>query len=348
MTIALHPKEATSLIGHENLIANILKNIDDDKLHHAWLLTGPKGVGKSTFAYQFIRHLLSPHQESGPSLFGDAPLASSFSWTDQVNRLVESNSHPDLKVIEYDAATAEKKEIGVDEVRAAINFLYLTSFEGGKRIILIDAVDDLNRNAANALLKALEEPPASAHIILISHQPGLLLPTIKSRCRQLAFGPLNDADITSYLRRRFHSATEEDIALAVAAGRGSLGESIHWLTPDIHDLMADMADIFAKLPSFNHSAALGFSTKIAGKNYTKHYNHFAQLLPWLLHQAVLLKTGQADGAKQPSLVKQFSTSFSIEDCMKSWEKVSEILKRAEVANLDKKESVMQVLRAVAN
>lgn len=193
------PRENPSLFGHEEAQKRFLHEFNRGMIHHAYLMTGHKGIGKATLAYRFARFLLSQGalkaaEEPSMSLFGEpetptgaAPAPSlDMSAEEPLFRRVATGSHTDLLVLApaYDAKKhIEKSTITVDEARKIPEFLSLTPAEGEWRVVIVDAVDQLNVNAANALLKILEEPPERAILLLICHSPGGILPTIKSRCR---------------------------------------------------------------------------------------------------------------------------------------------------------------------
>jgi DNA polymerase-3 subunit delta' len=163
-------------------------------MHHAWLLTGPKGVGKATLAYRFARALLSS------KLIGPRPLDCD--PEDPIARRIAAGSHPDIFVLrrETNEKTGKaKRDITADDARELSGFFSLAPSEGGYRVAIVDAVDDLNRHAANALLKTLEEPPQRAVLLLVCHAPGGALATIRSRCRRLALRPLSDAEMRQAL-----------------------------------------------------------------------------------------------------------------------------------------------------
>jgi len=195
------PRENHRLFGHEAAEQQFQQEFAAGKTHHAYLMTGPKGIGKATLAYRFARHILATgmveakkQQEVGFSLFGDEPSpagAISLETTpdDPLFRRIAAGSHTDLLVVSpaYDKKKdTEKNIISVEDARKVPEFLSLTPAEGAWRVVIVDAVDQLNTNAANALLKILEEPPAQAILLLVCHEPGAILPTIRSRCRKFA------------------------------------------------------------------------------------------------------------------------------------------------------------------
>ncbi len=183
---APHPRETFSFVGHEAEEQALLDGLRGGRMHHAWLLAGAKGLGKATLAYRFARLAL------GAARTGPRPL--DVDPEDQIARRIAAQSHPDLFVLRRGINDRGKprREIAVDDARELGAFFSLAPSEGGMRVAIIDAVDDLNRNAANAILKTLEEPPARSVLLLVCHAPGAILPTIRSRCRRLALRPVSD------------------------------------------------------------------------------------------------------------------------------------------------------------
>jgi DNA polymerase-3 subunit delta' len=196
--------------GHDAAKREFLSGVQSGRLHHGWLLRGPRGVGKARLALQFAMHLLS-----GDNASLSANDASA------VGRLVTAGSHPDLRVIRrpVDDNGKQKSEIPVESLRALSDFFALRPALGGWRVAIIDAVDELNRHGANAILKTLEEPPARAVLFLISHGERLLLPTIRSRCHAVRCGPLTEADTLSALMMAGHEAAEAEKLARLAPGR---------------------------------------------------------------------------------------------------------------------------------
>jgi len=176
-----HPRERIDLSRIDGQAAAFEHALAVGRLHHAWLLTGPEGLGKASFAYRAARRLLGAKPADGFGPLGSDP-------ADKVFRLIASQSHPDLLVLER-GGEGGRKVIPVDEARRLPEFFAKAPALGPFRVAIIDAVDDFNANGANAVLKTLEEPSGRGVLFLVSHAPGRLLPTIRSRCRTLAFRP---------------------------------------------------------------------------------------------------------------------------------------------------------------
>ncbi len=214
-----HPRDVYAYERGEAVEAAFADALARGRLHHGWLLTGPEGIGKSTFAYRAARRLLgaAPHPEHGP--LGASP-------QDPVSRQVAARSHPDLMVLERVGEDGKaRKVIPVDDARRLPEFFSKSPSMGGWRVAIVDAVDDMNPNAANALLKTLEEPPERGVLFLISHAPGGLLPTIRSRCRRLRFGSWPEAEVAAFVEGRAEVSAEDALNLA-RMSRGSPGRAL--------------------------------------------------------------------------------------------------------------------------
>ncbi|WP_396593317.1 DNA polymerase III subunit delta' [Brevundimonas sp. R86498] len=214
-----HPRDRFDLKPSLEAETAFVDAQDRGRLHHAWLLCGPEGVGKATFAYRAARRLLgaAPDPTRGP--LGARP-------DDAVSQLVSARSHPDLLVLERLVEGGKtKKSISVEQARDLPEFFSKSPSQATHRVAIIDTADDLNINAANALLKVLEEPPERGVLFLISHAPGRLLPTIRSRCRRLAFPPWPQAEVAA-LVRRMTDLPEDEAERIAGMARGSPGAAL--------------------------------------------------------------------------------------------------------------------------
>ena len=215
-----HPREVYDLIGQDDALARAARVVRSGRPPHGLMLAGPAGIGKATLAYRIARYVLRYGATS------DGPADLSVPQSDIVSRQIEAQSHPGLLVLKrpVDEKTGRVKTVvSVNEIRRLGGFFGLTSAGGGWRVAIIDAADDMNDNAANALLKVLEEPPARSLLILISHAPGRQLPTIRSRCQRLDMKPLADAVLTAALAQRLPDMSADDRAALVRLAEGSLG-----------------------------------------------------------------------------------------------------------------------------
>jgi len=204
----VHPRDVYGFEHGEAVEQAFLEALDRGRLHHAWLLTGPEGVGKATFAFRAARRLLGAAPDQRFGLLGSSP-------SHPVSLQVAARSHPDLMVLERAVEGGKpRKVIPVDEARKLPEFFSKSPSSAPYRVAIVDAVDDMNANAANALLKTLEEPPERGVLFLISHAPGGLLPTIRSRCRRLRFAPWDEADVAGFVSSHAGANAEDAIRLA--------------------------------------------------------------------------------------------------------------------------------------
>ncbi|MCY6380759.1 DNA polymerase III subunit delta' [Hoeflea prorocentri] len=223
---AIPPSQNTRLFGHEQACAFLADAYRSDHLHHAILLEGPEGIGKATLAYRFAYHLLM-HEDpkTAPAALADPDLASPV-----IRQVAGGASHNLLHLARpLDTKTGRvKSAITVDEVRRAGHFLSQTSGSGNWRIVIVDPADDMNRSAANAILKILEEPPKKSLFLVLSHAPGKLLPTIRSRCMPLRLTPLNDQQMREGLAHLELSDHQEPqiVDAVIRHSEGSLSNAI--------------------------------------------------------------------------------------------------------------------------
>lgn len=252
---APHPRHAESVIGHQDSIAHFLTAARSGRLHHGWLITGPRGTGKATLAWALSRWLLSEQ----PDLDLDASLHS------PIARRISALSEPRLQLIRrpVDEKTGRLRgEITVEEIRKLLSFFHMSAAEGGRRVAIIDAADEMNTSAANALLKILEEPPKDAIIFLISHQPARLLPTIRSRCRELRLSPLSPCEIGEVLARLDTPGDPEKLA---ALSGGSAGEALRLTGQNGIELYQRLVDLFASSSQMDRRKAAALAETAAAR-----------------------------------------------------------------------------------
>ena len=199
---APHPRATQVTFGHGAQEAAFLQSFASGRLHHAWMLTGPKGVGKATLAWRMARFLLATPEDDGGMFAAPPPASLDIPADNPVARRLLQLAEPRhflLRRGPNDKETALSQVISVDQVRKMKSFFALSAADGGRRTAIIDSLDEMNPNAANALLKLLEEPPANVTLLLIAHQPARLLPTIRSRCREVRLQPLGAQDLADAL-----------------------------------------------------------------------------------------------------------------------------------------------------
>lgn len=252
-----HPRDVFDLIGHEAPEAAFEDARSRGRLHHAWLLTGPEGVGKATFAFRAARRLLGAPLDQRFGVLGSSP-------DHTVSRLVMARSHPDLLVIERVGEDGKpRKTIPVDEVRKLSEFFSKSPASAPHRVAIIDAADDLNVNAANAVLKTLEEPPPHGILLLVAHSPGRLLATIRSRCRRLGFAPLAETRVAEFVADRAGVNDEDAVHLARMSG-GAPGRA--WSLAQQGAVAVDEAarNLLGALPKLDEGAALAMTDRFRG------------------------------------------------------------------------------------
>ena len=244
---SFEPKDNAYLVGCEEAEKMFLDAWKNNSLHQSWLISGIKGIGKTTFAYKIARFLLSDEKEKKEDLSSLDILPDSNTF-----RQISKGSHPEFKLIERGYLKTERQKIikaikdgnymsddeladlkkssviSVEDVRTINEFLSKKSAEGKWRVVIVDSVDEMNPSSANAILKILEEPPHKALILLISHNPGGLLPTIKSRCAKLHLKPLSENQVASLLRRYRSDLNEDMIKKIVSISGGSIGKAISY------------------------------------------------------------------------------------------------------------------------
>jgi DNA polymerase-3 subunit delta' len=308
---APHPREARRLFGHAAAEADVLAAVAAGRLHHAWLITGPPGIGKATLAWRIARFLLDQPVAAEAGLFGADPAPPVTLDSDHDSprgRRITALSEPGLFLIRRgwdDKTRRHRAVITVDEVRALKGFFALSLPDGGRRVVIVDSADDLNPSAANALLKLLEEPPANACFLLVSHQPSRLLPTIRSRCRRLACAPLAPDMMHGALVALLPGLEPSDREALAASAGGSLGAALRIHALDGIDLGRTVSRLVATMPGVDRMQALALSATLAQPGAEERRALFLQFvddtLADLARQGALGSAGSPQAALAPTL-----------------------------------------------
>jgi len=311
------------LFGHEAAIAAFRAAIDGGRCHHAWLLAGPRGVGKALFADKAALRMLAGEVDS-PGL--DIPDHH------QAARLAAAGSHPDLMRLERlakDGGTELARSITVDQVRSLQRLFSTTASLSPRRAVVIDAVDDLEPGGANALLKNLEEPPPHSLFLLVSHAPERLLPTIRSRCRVLRFAPLADDVMTSALRAALPDADEDELAALAAVGEGAPGRAVAWRGLDVAGLDAAI-DALVRQGDPVNARRSALAQSLALKSAQPRYEAFLARAPSRI-------AAQARGLRGQRLARALAL----------WERASALASSAQRLSLDPNATVFELAGMLA-
>jgi DNA polymerase-3 subunit delta' len=319
------------LIGHDQAIAAFSQGLASGRLHHAWLISGPEGIGKGLFARKAALRLLAEGMGgtgSGPD--GEAP----FDVPDDhpAASLIEAGSHPEYAVLERLAreSTGElARSIVVDQVRALQRLFANTPALSPWRAVVIDAVDDLERSAANALLKNLEEPPSKCVFFLVSHAAERVLPTLRSRCRQLRLSPLDDDAMTSALQAALPGADDEEIAGLVRAGGGAPGRALAFRGLEIDALDAALDDLVRNGDPSN-SKRSRLAQTLSGKAAQPRYEAFLARAPSVI-------AAQARQRRGPALA----------EALRLWERAHDLAGSATPLSLDPQSVVFELAGMLA-
>ena len=321
-----HPREVYDLIGQDDALARAARIVRSGRPPHGLMLAGPAGIGKATLASRIARYVL----RFGASPEGPADL--SIPQNNLVSRQIEAQSHPGLLVLKrpVDEKTGRLKTVvSVNEIRRLGGFFGLTSADGGWRVAIIDAADDMNDNAANALLKVLEEPPARSLLILISHAPGRQLPTIRSRCQRLDMKPLGDAVLTGALAQRLPDIGTDDRAALMRLAEGSLGLALQ-LAEEEGVEFAHRAEALLAARAPDVKALLALAERV-GRSQDGVKN-FGDLLLRALSRRIRARAAAGEGNERSAAL---------------WEHVSALFERALEVHMEPRQTVISSGSAIA-
>jgi DNA polymerase-3 subunit delta' len=348
---APHPRETQVIHGHAGAQEAFLQAFGTGRLHHAWMLTGPKGVGKATLAWRAARFLLATPEDDGGMFAAPLPATLDIPSDHPVARRMLKLAEPRhflLRRGPNDKETTLSQVISVDEVRKMKSFFTLSAADGGRRTAIIDSVDEMNPAAANALLKLLEEPPANVTLFLISHQPARLLPTIRSRCRELRLGPLGPQDLAAALAAAGGSVAPDDATALAELSAGSVGEAFRMTNLDGLSLYASLTRLMATLPRLDRPQALALADLAAARGATETFDLLVTLVDvFLARLARFGTTGtappEAARGEAPLLARLSPNPHSARAWADLAQSLSARARRGKAVNLDPAALLMDML-----
>ena len=302
---APHPMLANEIIGHSSQKLSFLSSFASNRLHQCWLLAGDMGIGKASFAWLIAKFLLT-------TKYQPADLKIDLSKTN-INSILEPQSGSTLnriisgseqRVYVVRRGYNEKrkaffKNISIEDVRKLQSYCSLSIADGGKRIIIIDTADDLNKSSSNALLKLLEEPPKNTIFLLISHQPNLLVPTLKSRCQKLSFSNLDQTDLGAVLTAIGCKIEPSDEVSLSVLSKGSAGAACRLINSNCINLYRDILNIASSLPNLNTNKILQLSQNYFAKAKPSEFEIFIEMMQHFFSR--LCKTGVMQKPVLPSV-----------------------------------------------
>ena len=338
-----HPREATHWFGHEEAERALLDAYRGVRMPHAWIIGGAPGIGKATLAYQMARFVLAYPGRSVPAVQSAGSL--SLPSDHRAIRLVAALGHPNLRVLERQPGDsgALRTTIAVDDVRKLVPFFGSTAGEAGWRVVVVDAADELNAAGANALLKLLEEPPPRALFLIVSHAPGRLLATIRSRCRRLLLRPLAPADVGRAVAAALgRDPDDADIVKAAAAAQGSVGRAVALLGGPLLAVRERVIELLDRLPAIDPRAlhALGESLERADRAVLATFVDAVR--EWLSAQLPAAGAGRSRASRSLRHGGRAAARRHLAGLAQAWDNVNRTAREVEVFNLERKPMVFKV------
>ena len=344
-----HPREQSELVGHAQAEQQLLKAYMGGKAHHAWILGGSRGIGKATLAYRFARFALKYPE---PSELNSPPTTLHVDPDDPVFRRVASSGHSDVFVARriYDLKSKRlRSEISAETIRKTSQFYTRTAGEGGWRLCIVDAADDMNKTAANALLKVLEEPPPRALFILVAHAPGRLLATIRSRCINLQLNGLSAEDLATVLRQNGSDEDLSGLQELAALSRGSPGRALELLRGKGWSNFQDFAKLIASAPNTDHKALTAFAERIGARGAEAEFRLFFELLSDWLAASIRRRATTPDSSTVLSAAQWADRAMPqnrLGEWSKAWQQITHSIERTNALNLDRKQTVLQAIHTI--
>lgn len=330
----LQPRLAAALFGHAEAERMLLDAYRSGRIPHAWLIGGERGIGKATLAYRLARFVLAHPDPSAPAVRQASSLA--VAPDHPVARRIAAQAHPDLLVVRRVINEKSERlytEIRVEDVRRSVSFFGSTAGAGGWRVAIVDTVDELNQAGLNALLKVVEEPPPRALLLLLSHAPGRVIATIRSRCRMLRLRPLSVEDVARAAAAALDAAEKDsDIQAAAAAAEGSVGRALMLLEGEALKLRSLVLEQLDRLPAVDPRALHALGDAIAGTEVETLQAFMDTINAWL--GAQLDRDRNNDTARLNRMAE-------------AWEAINRAGREVDTYNLDRRPFVFSVFNALA-
>jgi DNA polymerase-3 subunit delta' len=326
----LHPRETQQLFGHAEAERTLLDAYRSGRIPHAWLIGGPRGIGKATLAYRMARFVLAHPDPQDPAVQSARSLA--VDPDHPVARRMAAQAQGDLLVLERTLNDKGKlrQDIAVDDVRRTVSFFGSTAGEGGWRVAIVDAVDELNDAGANALLKIIEEPPPRTLVLLISHARGLVMPTIRSRCRVLDLRPLPPVEVAEAVAAALGRDVEAEVMEAAGLADGSVGRALSMLEGPALALRQRLAQMLERLPETDPLALHALGDAMGGVDPQPLATFIDTVNAWLSARLAVPQ----EGARMARIAE-------------AWEKVNRAASEVQEFNLERKPLVFSVFAVLA-
>lgn len=348
------PRLMSQCFGHEDVEKQLLGFLDAGQFPHALMFCGPEGIGKSTMAFRLARYLLTkgkPEDESaGGGLFGEPlpkakPESLSVDMNEQAVRMISAGGHPDLLTVEreFDEKKGRfKGALNIDAVRKIAPFMRMTASYGGWRIAIVDDADTMTNQAQNAILKILEEPPANALLILICHRPGMMIPTIRSRCRTVHFQTLAKEPFSRLLRYAEPGLKDSDLETLHILTGGSAGQGARLIEEGGLEVIYKVSGLLAQWPSWDWPQIHGLADNLSKPGQEESYQTFLDVFTWAVQSVV---NARARGIQLPLPLNsveiiRMANHYSIEEWLAISDSLRSHFNSVDFANLDKRQAIL--------
>jgi len=347
------PRANPNLLGHEASERALRRLFQSGRMPHAVLMTGPRGIGKATLAYRFARFVLTHGATADGAVLPTDDDLLAIPPDCGVFRRIASGGHADLLVVEraFDSRRRRlRSEIVVDDTREITAFMRLTAAEGGWRVVIVDGADEMNRSAANALLKILEEPPRHALLLLVAHSPGRLLPTIISRCRRLPMTPLPSSIVSRLIQTYRPDLPPADFTALIALADGSIGRAIELVEAGGVELYRAILGLLSGEHGLDPTALQGLADRLARGEADSAYRAVEELLSHVLGEIAVYAAGGGTGRQfspdSDRILRRLCARAPAARWAELREQIAAIFARGNALNLDRKQTILGAFFAI--